>query len=214
MAYYERIGLYRDAGLSCFENTRRLGAESIRTAFIKLFKNEFSLNIVSETNLKVVNFLDLTLDMSIGKYGTYNKLDNKPSYINVNSNHPSDIIKILNNEKVSYSSMYKFESIIDTHNKKILNKNIATPTSASCNSRVKASSPLDGNCFQSSLECISKATTPKITNNYPHYIDLTKNAFKDRLYKHKNSFRYKSKKTQLNYLILYGTTNMQMQNYL
>ena len=213
MAYYERIGLYRDAGLSCFENARRPEAESVRTAFIKSFKNEFSLNIVHETNLKVLT-LDLTLGLSIGKYGTYNKLDNKPSYINVNSNHPSDIIKSPKNEKVSYSSMQKFESQIDSHNKKILNENIATPTSASCNCRVKALCPLDGNCFQSSLECISKAATPKITNNYLHYIDLTKNTFKDKLYKHKNSFRYKSKKTQLNYLILYGTTNMQMQNYL
>ena len=79
--------------------------------------------------------------------------------------------------------MHKFESIIDPNDKKILNENIATPTSASCNCRVKASCPLDGNSCQSSLECISKAATPKITNNYSHYIDLTKNTFKDIMYK-------------------------------
>ena len=41
---------------------------------------------------------------------------------------------------------------------------------------------------------ICKTATPKITNDYPHYIGLAENTFKDRLYKHKNSFRYESKK--------------------
>ena len=51
----ERIGLYRDDGLACFENTSGPEVERIRKAFIKLFKNEFSLNIVIETNFKVSN---------------------------------------------------------------------------------------------------------------------------------------------------------------
>ena len=89
----ERIGLYRDDGLACFENTSGPEAERIRKAFIQLFKNEFNLNIVNETNLIVVNFLDLTLNLSTGKYKPYNEPDNKPLYINVNSNHPPDITK-------------------------------------------------------------------------------------------------------------------------
>ena len=48
-----------------------------------------------------------------------------------------------------------------------LTEDIAKPTSASCNCRVKASCLLDGNCLQSSLVYIWKAATPKITNNYP-----------------------------------------------
>ena len=90
--------------------------------------------------------------------------------------------------------MPNFASIINSHNKKILNENIAKPTSALCNCRVKASCALDGNCLQSSLVCIYKAATPKITNNYPYYVGLMGNTFKERLYKHKNSFRYESKK--------------------
>ena len=90
----ERIGLYRDDGLACFENTSGPEAERIRKAFIKLFKNELSLNIVSDTNIKVVIFLDLTLNLSTGKYEPY-KPDNKPLYINVKSNHPPNIIKKL-----------------------------------------------------------------------------------------------------------------------
>ena len=85
----------KDDGLACFENTSGPEAERIRKAFIKIFKNEFSLNIVSDANLKVVNFLYLTLNLSIGKYEPYNKPDNKPLYINVKSNHPPDIIKKL-----------------------------------------------------------------------------------------------------------------------
>ena len=228
----ERIGLYRDGGLTCFENASGPKAERIRKAFIKLFKNEFSLNIVSETNLKDVNFLDLTLNLLTAKYEPYNKPDNKPLYINVNSNHPPNIIKNLtesisrrinnlssdktifnnskelfnnalsyngfdhktkfqpltenkdrsrnknrgqkitwfsppyscnvatnigkkflllldkhllldkfskvfnrNNLKVSYSSMPNFASIINPQNKKILNENIAKPTSASATVR-------------------------------------------------------------------------------
>ena len=79
-----------------------------------------------------------------------------------------------------------FANIINAHNKKT--------TCESCNFRVKVSCPLDGNCVQSSLIYICKAATTKITNDHPHYIGLTENIFKDRLYKHKNSFRYESKK--------------------
>ena len=90
--------------------------------------------------------------------------------------------------------MPNFASIINARNKKILKENIAEATCTSCNCRVKASSPLDSNCLQSSSVYICKAAAPKITDVYPHYIGLTENSFKDRLYKHKNSFRYESKK--------------------
>ena len=79
----ERISLYSDDGLACFENISRREAERIRKAFIKLFKNEFSLNIVSETNVKVVSFLDLTINLRTGNYKPYNKPDNKSIYTNV-----------------------------------------------------------------------------------------------------------------------------------
>ena len=90
--------------------------------------------------------------------------------------------------------MPKFYSIIKSYSKKILNENIAKPTSASYNCRVRASCPLDDICLQSILVYICKAATTKITNDYPQYIGLIENTFKDRSYKHKNSFRYESKK--------------------
>ena len=39
--------------------------------------------------------VNLTLNLSTGKYVPYNKPDNKPLYINVNSNHPPNIIQNL-----------------------------------------------------------------------------------------------------------------------
>ena len=91
----ERIGLFKDDTLACVENTSGAVAEGIRKAFIKSIKNELNRNIVIETNLRVANFLYLTLNLSTAKYGAYNKPDNKPLYINVNSNHPPKIIKNL-----------------------------------------------------------------------------------------------------------------------
>ena len=44
-------------------------------------------------NVKVVNFLDLTLDISAGTYKPYMKPGNIPLYINRKSNHPPNIIK-------------------------------------------------------------------------------------------------------------------------
>ena len=58
---------------------------------------------------------------------------------------------------------------------------------------LKSSCPLNGNSMQSSLVYICKTDTPNIIENHPHYISLTENTFKDRSYKHKNSFKYESK---------------------
>ena len=48
--------------------------------------------------------------------------------------------------------------------------------------------------MQSSLVYIFKADTPNIIENHLHYIGLTENTFKERFYKHKNSFKYESKR--------------------
>ena len=45
--------------------------------------------------MKGVNFLDVTLNLTTGKYQLYNKPDNNPLYINILSNHPPNIIKNL-----------------------------------------------------------------------------------------------------------------------
>ena len=90
-----RIGLYRDDGLACFGYTSGPQADRIRKDFIKTFKEDFNLSITCETNLKAVNFLDVTLNLTTGEYQPYNKPDNNPLYINILSNHPPNIIKYL-----------------------------------------------------------------------------------------------------------------------
>ena len=87
--------LYRDDRLACFENVSGPKADQIRKDFINIFRKEFQLSIVCETNLKIVDFLDVTLDLTTGKYKPYNKPGNIPLNINVKSNHPPNIIKNL-----------------------------------------------------------------------------------------------------------------------
>ena len=88
------IGLYRDDGLSTFRNTSGPQAERIKKEITKIFK-ELNLNITIECNKKIVNFLDITLDLNTGKYYPYKKPNDEIQYINKNSNHPPNIIKEL-----------------------------------------------------------------------------------------------------------------------
>ena len=57
----ERVGLYRDDGLACFENVN--GPKTEKT----INKEEFDLNIASEANLKIFIFLDIIVNLSTGK---------------------------------------------------------------------------------------------------------------------------------------------------
>ena len=57
------IGLYRDNGLILRQNTNRQLTNIIRKNVIKLFKG-IGFKIEIETNLKVVNFLDVTFNMT------------------------------------------------------------------------------------------------------------------------------------------------------
>ena len=55
-----------DNSIVCFEKISQPVAETIRKD-IKIFKQELNLNIAGETNLKIVIFLDITLNLSKGK---------------------------------------------------------------------------------------------------------------------------------------------------
>ena len=48
--------------------------------------------------------------------------------------------------------------------------------------------------MQSSLVYICKVDTPDIIEYHPHYIDITKNTFKDRFYEHEHSIKCESKR--------------------
>ena len=81
--------------------------------------------------------------------------------------------------------------MINGHNKNILNEQ---EKPFPCNCRDKTSCPLTDNCQYKSLEYSCKVSTPDIKQNYPHYTGFTEHTFKDRPYKHKNSFKHDSKR--------------------
>ena len=45
------------------------------------------------SNIRIVNFLDVTLELSNNSYKPFIKTYQNPSYINIYSNHPKNIIK-------------------------------------------------------------------------------------------------------------------------
>ena len=79
---------------SPFSNMHTSGpqAERIRKDITRRFKTH-GLNITIQTNMKIVNYLDLTFDLTISTYCPYRKPNDHPQYINTKSNHPPNIIK-------------------------------------------------------------------------------------------------------------------------
>ena len=91
-----RLGLYHDDGLACCGCISRPQAHRIRKDFIKIFKEDFDHSTTCKTNLKAVNFPDVTLSLTTGKYKPYNKPDNNPLPPNIIKNLPGNISKGIN----------------------------------------------------------------------------------------------------------------------
>ena len=62
-----KIGLYRDDGLAIFKNISGPKSEKIKKNFQKLFK-ENQFDIVIQCNMKMVNYLDVTLNLENSAY--------------------------------------------------------------------------------------------------------------------------------------------------
>ena len=77
-----------------FKTSVELKADRIRKHFHAIFKtNDLALEI--ECNLKIVNYLEVTLDLNTGTFKPYRKPDDETIYVNAKSNHPPNIIKQL-----------------------------------------------------------------------------------------------------------------------
>ena len=78
----------------------------MRKNIIKIFKGTgFAIDI--ETNLKIVDFLDITFNLNNGTYRPYKKPNDLLSYINKSSNHPPQVVNQLPktiNERLSRNS--------------------------------------------------------------------------------------------------------------
>ncbi|MCP3852632.1 MAG: hypothetical protein GY694_20755, partial [Gammaproteobacteria bacterium] len=88
-------GLYRDDGLGTLKRTPKNKLERLKKDLHKMFKEDFGLSITLDTNLTIVNFLDVTLDLHNEKFYPYRKPNDTPTYIHIHSNHPSHVAKQL-----------------------------------------------------------------------------------------------------------------------
>ena len=90
---YERksLALYRDDGLAIFKNVNEPGSEKIKKHFCKLLIDQ-DLDLTIQCNMKVVNFLDITLNLENSTYHPYLKDNNKIIHVNTESNHPASIM--------------------------------------------------------------------------------------------------------------------------
>ena len=84
------IGLYRDDGLAIFKSMSGPRMERIKKDIIATFK-KLNLKIVIESNMKIVNILDVTLNLSDGSFSPYRKPNDESLCINSMSNHPPNI---------------------------------------------------------------------------------------------------------------------------
>ena len=90
----KNVGLYRDDGLAAFEDISGPQAERIKKDITK-FSTNLGLRITIKTNLKIVDFLAVALNLSNGTYSPFRKPNDHPLYINTKSNHPPTITKHL-----------------------------------------------------------------------------------------------------------------------
>nr|XP_047123016.1 uncharacterized protein LOC124806296 [Hydra vulgaris] len=86
------VGLYRDDGLAVFRNKSGPQMEKIKKHLSEIFKYN-GLRISIQCNMKIVNYLDVTLNLSECTFKPYLKPDNTLNYIHADSNHPPSILK-------------------------------------------------------------------------------------------------------------------------
>ena len=87
----ESFGLYMDNGLILVRNVNGQKTDRTREEVTKIFK-EIGFEIEIQTNLKVVDFLDIAFNLSSGTYKPYRKLNDNLLYVNTSSDHPPQII--------------------------------------------------------------------------------------------------------------------------
>ena len=86
------VGLYRDDGLIVLKNKNGHESDKIKKTIIKTFKT-IGFQIDININLKVVDFLDVTFNLTENSYKPYKKPNDNLLYINTESNHPPQLLK-------------------------------------------------------------------------------------------------------------------------
>ena len=89
--FKDEVRLYRDDGIAVCKATPR-EIEKTKQEVSNVFKSN-GLKITIEANKKIVNFLDVTFNLSSGSYKPYMKPNNKLLYVHRLSNHPPALLK-------------------------------------------------------------------------------------------------------------------------
>ena len=92
--YSKNIDLYRDDGLAMFKNVSGPASQKIKKQTKSLFKQK-GLQIIIESNLKVVNYLDVAFNLNDGSYRPNRKPNDETHYIHIQADHPPSITKQL-----------------------------------------------------------------------------------------------------------------------
>ena len=87
-----QIGLYHNDGILYIPNIFGPNCSGIQKKIKQAFKF-LGFKIEISSNIKIANFLDVPLNLSDNSDRPFLKTNQYPSYINVNSNLPSFIIK-------------------------------------------------------------------------------------------------------------------------
>ena len=75
-------------------NVNRQNMDQIKKNVIKIFK-KVGFKIEIRTHLKIVNFFDVTFNLTNGTYQPYKKPNDPLFYVNTSSNHPPQVIKYI-----------------------------------------------------------------------------------------------------------------------
>ena len=87
------FGLYWNDGLAVLKKKSGPQSEQVKKNILKIFKDH-ELDIIIQCNMKVVNYLDVTFNLSEGTYKPYTKPNIVIKYIHKNSsNHPPSVIQ-------------------------------------------------------------------------------------------------------------------------
>ena len=86
------FGLCLDDGLALLRNLNGQQTDKVGKNIIVVFK-DIGFNLQIKTNLKEVDFIDVSLNLRNGTYRSYKKPNNRLLYIHSLSNHPPNVIK-------------------------------------------------------------------------------------------------------------------------
>ena len=152
--------------------------ETIKKSLQKTFK-DFGLEIAAESNLKIVNYLDVTLNLNDGSFRPCDKSDDIIQYINKEFNRSHNLIKHLPVSIEKQFSNNSFDKKIfkepaiyyqDTLNKAVFINKVAYHAPSVSNQENKNKNR-QRNVIRFNLPC-SKNATARIGQSFLYLIDI------------------------------------------